>query len=36
MVAAPLATHTGWSLRASGYGEGDPVYHPFDDPVRYH
>ena len=23
MVDAPLATHTGWSLRASGYGEGD-------------
>ena len=24
MVDAPLATHAGWSLRASGYGEGDP------------
>ena len=23
MLDAPLATHTGWSLRASGYGEGD-------------
>jgi hypothetical protein len=23
IVDAPLATHTGWSLRASGYGEGD-------------
>jgi hypothetical protein len=23
MVDAPLATHTGWSLGASGYGEGD-------------
>jgi hypothetical protein len=23
MVDAPLATHTGWSLRASGYAEGD-------------
>jgi len=23
MVDAPLATHTGWSLRASGYGEGE-------------
>ena len=23
MVDAPLATHAGWSLRASGYGEGD-------------
>jgi Alpha/beta hydrolase domain len=23
MVDAPLATHTGWSLRANGYGEGD-------------
>ena len=23
MIGAPLATHTGWSLRASGYGEGD-------------
>ena len=23
MVNATLATHTGWSLRASGYGEGD-------------
>jgi len=23
MVDAPLATHTGWSLRASGFGEGD-------------
>jgi hypothetical protein len=23
MVDARLATHTGWSLRASGYGEGD-------------
>jgi hypothetical protein len=23
MVDAPLATHTGWSLRASGYGYGD-------------
>jgi hypothetical protein len=23
MIDAPLATHTGWSLRASGYGEGD-------------
>jgi hypothetical protein len=23
MIDAPLATHTGWSLRTSGYGEGD-------------
>ena len=23
LLAAPLATHVGWSLRASGYGEGD-------------
>ena len=23
MLAAPLATHVGWSLRASGYGEGE-------------
>jgi hypothetical protein len=23
MVDAPLSTHTGWSLRANGYGEGD-------------
>jgi hypothetical protein len=23
MLTAPLATHVGWSLRASGYGEGD-------------
>src|SRR5262249_38323205 len=23
MLAAPLATHVGWSLRAGGYGEGD-------------
>jgi hypothetical protein len=23
LLAAPLATHTGWSLRASGYGEGE-------------
>ena len=23
MLAAPLATYVGWSLRASGYGEGD-------------
>jgi hypothetical protein len=23
MIDAPLATHTGWSLRASGYGEGE-------------
>jgi hypothetical protein len=23
LLAAPLATHAGWSLRASGYGEGD-------------
>jgi hypothetical protein len=23
MVDAPLATHTGWSLRANGYGDGD-------------
>ena len=23
VLAAPLATHVGWSLRASGYGEGD-------------
>jgi Alpha/beta hydrolase domain len=23
LLTAPLATHTGWSLRASGYGEGD-------------
>jgi Alpha/beta hydrolase domain len=23
MVDAPLATHTGWSLRATGYGEGE-------------
>jgi hypothetical protein len=23
MVDAPLSTNTGWSLRASGYGEGD-------------
>ena len=23
LLAAPLATHVGWSLRASGYGEGE-------------
>ena len=23
LLAAPLATHVGWSLRATGYGEGD-------------
>jgi alpha/beta hydrolase family protein len=23
LLAAPLATHVGWSLRANGYGEGD-------------
>jgi hypothetical protein len=23
LVGAPLATHVGWSLRASGYGEGE-------------
>ena len=23
LLTAPLATHTGWALRASGYGEGD-------------
>ena len=23
LLTAPLATHAGWSLRASGYGEGD-------------
>ena len=23
LLDAPLATHTGWSLRAPGYGEGD-------------
>jgi hypothetical protein len=23
LLAAPLATHAGWSLRATGYGEGD-------------
>jgi hypothetical protein len=23
LITAPLATHVGWSLRASGYGEGD-------------
>jgi hypothetical protein len=23
LLAAPLATHAGWSLRAKGYGEGD-------------
>jgi hypothetical protein len=23
LLTAPLATHTGWSLRASGYAEGD-------------
>jgi hypothetical protein len=23
LLAAPLATHAGWSLRASGYGEGE-------------
>jgi hypothetical protein len=23
LLAAPLATHTGWSVRASGYGEGE-------------
>ena len=23
LLTAPLATHVGWSLRASGYGEGD-------------
>jgi hypothetical protein len=23
LLAAPLATHTGWSLRAKGYGEGE-------------
>jgi hypothetical protein len=23
LLTAPLATHTGWSLRATGYGEGD-------------
>jgi len=23
LLEAPLATHTGWSLRATGYGEGD-------------
>jgi hypothetical protein len=23
LLAAPVATHVGWSLRASGYGEGD-------------
>jgi Alpha/beta hydrolase domain len=23
LLAAPLGTHTGWSLRASGYGEGE-------------
>jgi hypothetical protein len=23
LLAAPLATHVGWSVRASGYGEGD-------------
>ncbi len=23
LLDAPLATHVGWSLRASGYGEGD-------------
>jgi hypothetical protein len=23
LLAAPLATHDGWSLRASGYGEGE-------------
>ena len=23
LLAAPLATHVGWSLRASGYAEGD-------------
>ncbi|MGD9618209.1 MAG: alpha/beta hydrolase domain-containing protein [Alphaproteobacteria bacterium] len=23
LLAAPLATHVGWSLRTSGYGEGE-------------
>ena len=23
LLAAPLATHVGWSLRATGYGEGE-------------
>ena len=32
---APLATHVGWSLRASGLWRGRPVHHSrFDDPVR--
>ena len=37
MVDAPLATHAGWSLRASGYGEGDLfTIQGADDPVRCH
>ena len=37
MVDAPLATHAGWSLRASGYGEGDLfTIQGVDDPVRCH
>ena len=35
LLAAPLATHAGWSLRAAGYGESELfTISGFDDSVR--
>jgi hypothetical protein len=36
LLAAPLATHAGWSLRAAGYGESELfTISGFDDSVRH-